>query len=94
MSDEVTWKTPCISLLRSNKTSTVTIHCSVDQRSLSTNLKWSLCRNHRSHRNTDSAKIYSCCHCDSFLAAEILSGRFFIWCYLHPDVYEASPASW
>jgi len=72
--EEVTWKTRCIALLRFNKTSTDTIHSWVDQRSLSTNLQWSLCRNYRSDRNTDSAKIYSCCHRDSFLATKILTG--------------------
>jgi hypothetical protein len=74
VSEDITWETRCIAMLRANKTSTVIIHSWVDQRSPSTNLQWTLCRNHRSDRNTDSANVCSCCHCDSFLATEILTG--------------------
>jgi hypothetical protein len=38
VSEDVIWETRCITLLRGNKTSTVTNQSSVDQRSLSTNL--------------------------------------------------------
>ena len=55
------------------KTSTVTIHSWVDQRSLSTNLQWSLCSYRRSDRNSYIAKKKSSClHSDSILATEML----------------------